>query len=145
MYKINDIVKLNDGKEVKIINLPTTFMSNGSYEVSHLSKKFWVKPETILYKIEKEWLDDLNNYFEVIQDKDGINLIPKGISDIELEDENGVKKIVIKFNDGRKHSVCNIFVGDTEIIDNKKISKRPVKKKKSKIVQIFSKEEDEIR
>ena len=74
-----DLVKLVDGRVVKIKSLPTSFMANGSYEVLHSESnvKFWVKPEDIMYIVDKEVLDDVNNYFEVIWDEDGLNLIPK--------------------------------------------------------------------
>ena len=76
-----DIVKLVDNRRVVIVNLPTSFMANGSYEVLHSDSqdKFWVKSDDILYKIDEENDDDLNNYFECIFDKSGVNLIPKNI------------------------------------------------------------------
>ena len=68
MYNKGDIVKLKDGREVNIFNTPSTFMSNGSYEVAHQEKKFWVKPEEILYQIDTKWVDDIIHYFEIIFD-----------------------------------------------------------------------------
>ena len=103
-----DIVKLKDGSEVKIINLPTSFMANGSYEVEDKGKTFWVKTDDILYKIELEWLDNLNNYFEIIYDESGINFIPKDLNDIEIEsDREDIKRVKFNFLDGRKHGVID--------------------------------------
>ena len=69
-----DEVKLDNGNRVTIVNLPTSFMANGSYEVLHQETqlKFWVKSENILYKIDKKNDDDLNNYFEFIFDDGGL-------------------------------------------------------------------------
>jgi len=144
----NSIVKLVDGREVKIINLPNTFMSNGSYEVIHKSTKFWVKPEEILYEVDLNWTDDLNNYLEIIYDESGINIIPKELDRIEIEsDREDIKRIKLNLFDGRKHKVINLHVGDTVINDKESITKRPAKKKKTKIEKIINflnEKEDEI-
>ena len=39
-YKKGDLVKLVDGREVEILNLPTSFMANGSYEVIVTGKHY---------------------------------------------------------------------------------------------------------
>lgn len=148
VYNKGDIVKLKDGREVNIFNLPTTFMSNGSYEATYQKKRIWVKPEEILYKIQKEWVDNLNNYFEIIFDETGINIIPKELTLIELEsDGEDIKRIKLNFVDGRKHKTVNLHIGDTNINDMESITTRPIKKKKSKIekvINIIKGEEDEI-
>ena len=155
-YKKNDIVKLSSGKTVMVVNLPTAFMSNGSYEVfecseddfSRLGKPFWIKPEEILYPINKEMVDNISNYFEIIWDENGLNLIPKDISSIEIEsDREDFNRIKINYDEGRKHKTVNIHIGSTQIKDTQKITIRPKKEKKSKIGKIidFLKEkEDEI-
>lgn len=144
----NNIVKLVDGREVKIINLPTTFMSNGSYEVIYQGKQIWVKPEEILYQIDTNWVDDINHYFEIIFDENGINIIPKELSSINVEsDREDINRIKFNFLGNRKHSVINFHVGDTIINDESSITKRPTKKRKSKIekvINIIKGEEDEI-
>ena len=139
MYKKDNIIKLIDGREVKIINLPTTFMSNGSYEVVYNNKKkFWVKPDEILYKIDMEWVDDINKYFEIIYDESGVNFIPKELKSIDIEsDREDIKRIKLNLFEGRKHITINLHVGDTEINDNEKITVRPVKKKKNKIEKVI--------
>lgn len=147
VYNKGDIVKLKDGREVNIFNLPTTFMSNGSYEVTYQGKRIWVKPEEILYKIQKEWVDDLNNYFEIIFDESGINIIPKELDLIELEsDREDIKRIKLNFMEGRKHKIVNLHIGDTGIKDMENLTIRKVKKKKGKlekVINIIKGEEDE--
>ena len=88
-YKKGDLVKLIDGRVVEILNLPNSFMANGSYEVLHsdAKAKFWVKPEEIFYPINRENLDDINNYFEVIWDDEGLNLIPKEFLSVDIESD----------------------------------------------------------
>lgn len=146
-----DEVKLDDGKRVTIVNLPTSFMANGSYEVLHQETqlKFWVKSENILYKIDKKNDDDLNNYFEFIFDDGGLNLIPKNIVSIDIEsDREDINRIKLKFNDDTlKHQVCNIHIGDTTINDKDKITIRPKKEEKSKIekiINVLKEKKDEI-
>lgn len=151
-YKIDDIVKLNSGGVVKIINLPTKFMSNGSYEVldwgGKNNKPFWVKPEDILYLIKKEYVDDINNYFEVIWDEDGLNLIPKDFSSIDIEsDREDFNRIKLTYDDGRKHKLVNIHVGGVPINDLQKVTVGPKKIKKGKIdkiIDIIKNKEDEV-
>ncbi len=136
-----DLVKLVDGRIVKIKSLPTSFMANGSYEVLHseANVKFWVKPEDIMYIVDKEVLDDVNNYFEVIWDEDGLNLIPKDFSSVDIEsDREDFNRIKFNYDEGRKHRTINIHIGDKEINDKDKITIRPKKKKKSKIKKIIN-------
>ena len=136
-----DLVKLVDGRVVKIKSLPTSFMANGSYEVLHSESnvKFWVKPEDIMYIVDKEVLDDVNNYFEVIWDEDGLNLIPKDLSSVDIEsDREDFNRIKLNYDEGRKHRTINIHIGDKQINDKDKITIRPKKKKKSKIKKIIN-------
>jgi hypothetical protein len=143
-----NIVKLKDGREVKIINLPTSFMANGSYEVKEKDKTFWIKPDEVLYKIELDWLDNLNNYFEIIYDENGINIIPKDLDSIDIEsDREDIKRIKFNLFEGRKHKVINLHIGDTVINDKEKITIRPKKEKRGKfekIINVLKEKEDEI-
>jgi len=140
MYSIGNEIKLRDGRRVKIINLPHKFMSNGSYEVSdNRGNKFFTKPEDILYLIDIEHDDNLDDYFEPIFDGNGLNLIPKNIKTVSLDTEDdGNRSIEIIFEDGRKHNRCVIHIGDMEIIDDKEITKRPIRveSKIEKIIKI---------
>ena len=146
-----DVVKLTDGRMVRVISLPTSFLANGSYEVLHSDTqvKFWVKPEEIMYIVDEEFLDDINNYFEFIFDDGGLNLIPKNIVSIDIEsDREDINRIKLKFNDDTlKHQVCNIHLGDTTINDKDKITIRPKKEEKSKIekiINVLKEKKDEI-
>ena len=155
-YNKSDIVKLFNGDLVKITNLPTSFMSNGSYEVvrwvdngiGEMGQPFWVKPSDIMYKVDTSLMDDINNYFELIWDEDGLNIIPKGSKGIDIEsDREDLNRIKIKFNDGRKYSVVNLHIGDLPITDKEKVTIRPKKEKESKfkkIINVLTKEEDEV-
>ena len=136
-----DRIKLVDGRTVKIVNLPKSFMANGSYEVLHdgAQVSFWVKPEEVLYQIDEDNVDDLNNYFEVIFDRDGLNIIPKNIGSINIEsDREDINRIRLNFRGNNKHNVCDIHIGNVVITDDMKISKRPKKKKKSKLKRIIN-------
>ena len=136
-----DRIKLVDGRTVKIVNLPKSFMANGSYEVLHNGAQvsFWVKPEEILYQIDEANVDDLNNYFEVIFDGEGLNLVPKNIDSIDIEsDREDINRIKLNFKDGNKHKTCNLHVGNVTIMDKLKISKRPKTKKKNKLKRIIN-------
>lgn len=123
-------------------------MANGSYEVSLGGKNYWVKSEEILYKIDLAWTDSLSNYFEIIYDESGINIIPKELNSIEIEsDREDIVRIKLNLSEGRKHKVINLHIGDTVINDKESISVRPAKKKESKIekvINIIKGEEDEI-
>ncbi len=138
MYNKGDIIKLVDGREVKVVNLPSTFMSNGSYEVIYNGGNLWVKPDEILYKINTEWVDNINQYFEIIYDEDGINIIPKELESIDIEsDREDIKRIKLNLSEGRKHVTINLHIGDTTINDKEKITIRPIKKKKNKIEKVI--------
>ena len=146
-----DEVKLDNGNRVTIVNLPTSFMANGSYEVLHQETqlKFWVKSENILYKIDKKNDDDLNNYFEFIFDDGGLNLIPKNIVSIDIEsDREDINRIKLTFTDStNKHQICNIHIGGTTIKDLGSITEQPKKEEKSKlekIVEIIKPNKDEV-
>lgn len=156
-YNKSDIVKLFNNKMVKVLNTPKSFMANGSYEViewvenglGEIGKSFWVKPEDIMYQINTNLIDDINKYFEIIWDNDGLNLIPKNFSSIDIEsDREDFNRI--KFNyDGedRKHKTINIHIGDAPITDTQKLTIRPKKEKKSKfekIINVLKEKEDEI-
>ena len=138
-YNKGDLVKLVDGREVEILNLPTSFMANGSYEVLHSNAqaRFWIKPEEILYPINREMLDDIKNYFEIIFDGSGLNLIPKNILSIDVEsDREDINRIKLTFSDETKHSICNIHVGDTVIKDLDGLTEQAKEEEKSKIEKI---------
>jgi hypothetical protein len=146
-----DIVKLVDNRRVVVVSLPTSFMANGYYEVLHSDSqdKFWVKSEDILYKIDEENDDDLNNYFECIFDKSGVNLIPKNIIGIDIEsDREDINRIKLTFTDStNKHQICNIHIGGTTIKDLGSITEQPKKEEKSKlekIVEIIKPNKDEV-
>lgn len=145
-----DLVKLDDGRIVRIKSLPTSFMANGSYEVLHSDAQvtFWVKPEEIMYIVDEEVLDDINNYFEIIWDKDGLNLIPKDFSSIDIEsDREDFNRIKFNYDEGRKHKTINIHIGDVKINDKDKITIRPKKEEKSKIekiINVLKDKEDEV-
>ena len=147
-YNKGDIIKLKDGREVTIINVPTSFMANGSYEIIYGGKRFWIRPEEILYQINVKLVDDLDKYFEIIFDESGINIIPKNLEFIDIElDREDIKRVKFNFLGGRKHNVVNFHIGDTVINDMESITKRPTKKKKSKIekvINIIKGQEDEI-
>ena len=138
-YKKNEIVKISSGKLVLILNLPTSFMSNGSYEVvewvdngiGEIGKPFWVNPEEINYRVDQEMVDDINNYFEVIWDEDGLNLIPKDFLSIDIEsDREDFNRIKFNFDGDRKHTAVNIHVGGLPINDNECVTVRPKKEKR---------------
>ena len=154
-YKKEEIVKMNDGRVVRIINLPTSFMANGSYEVvqgvdglGDMGKVFWVKPEELMYSIKTEMIDDINHYFEVIWDEDGLNLVPKDLLSVNIKsDREDFNRIEFNCSEGRKHNTVNIHIGDTPINDKDKVTVRPKKKNKSKVEKIISvlkEKEDEV-
>lgn len=146
MYKKGDFLKLKDGREVKVVNLPTSFMANGSYEIIDKDQKKWIKPEEILYKIDLKNVDNINLYFEIIWDENGLNLVPKDCLSIEIEsDREDFNRVKFNFNEGRKHTVINIHIGDSKIYDKDKITIRPKKNKKSrieKIIDVFKEKND---
>jgi hypothetical protein len=151
MYNKHDIIKLVDGRLVKIINLPSGFMSNGYYEVIEwfnnkigvVGKSFWVEPSEILYPIEKEYFDDINKYFDVMWNKKGLNLIPKGFSSINIESEKeDFNKIELSYGQDKKHTHVNIYIGDKPINDKKGLTIRHKKQDKTskfkKIINILT-------
>jgi hypothetical protein len=107
-------------------------MSNGSYEVIHwidngvgeIGKPFWVKPEEILYEIDTEQKDNLDNYFEFIFNEDGLHIVPKNIDLIEIDADGDLKNNVLKYKD-TKHETVTIYVGDTVIKDENKLCETP--------------------
>tara|TARA_R110002020_G_scaffold76214_1_gene193446 strand:+ start:245 stop:670 length:426 start_codon:yes stop_codon:yes gene_type:complete len=136
-YKIGDRVKINNLGEGDVVGTPNSFMSNGSYEVKVGNRNVWVKEEEIQYKIDYEHVDDIENYFEVIYDEDGVNLIPKNIEGIRLDETNpDFKRIVIEFN-GNKHKQVTLHIGDETLSDDdepKTVIKKLGKPKKWKII-----------
>ena len=115
--EINNIVRLSDGRSAKILATPSGFLSNGAYEVEIRDggERKWVKEDQILYVIDTEFIDDINNYFEVIYDKDGVHMIPKMLEEITILDEN-VELKSIEFNIvGNKHNKVTFHIGDTNI------------------------------
>ena len=146
-YNKNSVVKLFNDKMVKIINTPKSFMSNGSYEViewidndlGQIGKPFWVKPDEIMYPINIDLIDDINNYFEVIWDENGLNLIPKNFSSIDIEsDREDFNRIKFNYDESRKHKIVNIHIGDKNINDNQEVTIRPKKEEKNKLEKIIN-------
>lgn len=116
--EINNTVRLSDGRSGKILATPSGFLSNGAYEVEILQtgERKWVQEDQILYVIDTEFVDDINNYFEVIFDKDGVHLIPKMLEEITIFDENEeLKSIEFKMAEGNKHSKVTFHIGDTSV------------------------------
>lgn len=138
-----DIIRLHSGETCKVIGLPGTFMSNGSYEVidvnstmdgkyleskkgsrvdengveTKYSLKRWVKPQDIAYSLTTtDQSDPITNYFETIYGEDGeIHIIPKDLKSIELvKDENGFQTIKLIYDD-HLHNVVNILIGEYTI------------------------------
>lgn len=129
--KKGDIVRLHSGETCKVIGLPGTFMSNGSYEVinveSTLEGKFledkkkqkrWVKPQDIVYSLTTtDHSDPITNYFETIYGEDGeIHIIPKDLKSVELiKDENGFQTIKLIYEE-HLHNTVNLLIGEHLII-----------------------------
>jgi hypothetical protein len=113
--EINNTIRLSDGRRGKILATPTGFMSNGSYEVDVDGERLWLKDEQILYVIDTEFEDDLNNYFEIIYDENGINMIPKKLTDITIFDENEELKSIELGIEGERHKKITFHIGDTKI------------------------------
>ncbi len=129
--KKGDIVRLLSGETCKVIGLPGTFMSNGSYEVIDVEstlegkfldkkkkKKRWVKPQDIAYSLTTtDHSDPITNYFETIYGNDGeIHIIPKDLKSVELiKDENGFQTIKLIY-DEHLHSTVNLLIGEHLII-----------------------------
>jgi hypothetical protein len=120
--EIGSVVKLQNGYRGVIIGTPKTFMSGGSYEIEYTNengevKRKWVKPEEILYTIDEKTEDDINNYFEIMFDEDGVHLIPKNLKEITVFDENEeLKSIEFDLEEGvEKHNKISIHIGNTDI------------------------------
>jgi hypothetical protein len=113
--KVDDVVRLSDGRRGVILATPSGFMSNGSYEVEVDAEKLWVKEDKILYIMDTEFEDDLNNYFEIIYDENGIHMIPKKLDEITLLDENEELKSMEFVLTGEKHKKVTFHIGGTNI------------------------------
>jgi hypothetical protein len=141
----NAIIKLKDKphNKYKVLNLPTSYMANGSYEVvqwidnglGSLGNPFWVKPEEIE---DTQWDDDIENYFHIIYDEEGLHIVPKNIDLVKLTaDEDGSKKIVMDYPD-TKHKTVTFYIGDTKIVDDEELTDVPEKEKlTSKISKVI--------
>lgn len=132
--KKESLVKLKDGKIVKIKSNPSGWMSNGSYEViewvdnglGEIGKPFWVEPTEISHELNKEHMDDLENYFEFIFNEEGLHIVPKDINLVKVDSDGDLKKIVLDFND-TKHKEVVIYLGETVIEDEKELCETPEK------------------
>jgi hypothetical protein len=115
--EINDTVKLIDGRSGKILATPSGFMSNGAYEIEiEGGERVWVEEDMVLYKIDLEWLDNIENYFEIMFDKDGVHLIPKRVQEITVDDEQDELKSITFIMDGNeKHKTITMHIGDTDV------------------------------
>jgi hypothetical protein len=113
--EINDTVRLSDGRRGKVLATPSGFLSNGSYEVEVDGERKWVEEDQILYKINTEFEDNLNNYFEIIYDEDGIHMIPKKLREITIFDEEDELKSIEFGIEGERHSKVTFHIGDTNI------------------------------
>lgn len=127
--KKGDILRLHSGETCKVIGLPGTFMSNGSYEVIDVEgtldgkfidkkKKFWVKPNDIAYSLTTtDHSDPITNYFETIYGDDGeIHIVPKNLKSVELvKDGNGFQTIKLIYDD-HLHNTVNLLIGEHLII-----------------------------
>ncbi len=147
MIEKGSLTKLNDGRVVKILNTPNTFMANNSYEVvvwvedtglGAVGDSFWIKENEIRYEINSEFMDNIDNYFEFIWDKEGLHIVPKNIDLIKVEaDGDDLKKVVISFPNN-KHKSVTMYVGNTSIIDNDELCETPppptLKEKINKII-----------
>jgi hypothetical protein len=108
-------------------------MANGSYEViqwvdnglGEIGNPFWVEPEEIYYEIKKEFMDNIEEYFEFIFDEEGLHIVPKNIDLIQIDaDREDLKKIVLSYPDN-KHKTVTMYVGDTRITDENEICETP--------------------
>jgi len=131
-FKKGDILRLDSGEICKVINIPGTFMSNGSYEVLIVEAKLdgqfidtkekqWVKPSSIAYSVTtSDHNDPITNYFETFYDGNGeIQIIPKGLTSVELVEENGFKTIRLMY-ENHIHGAINILIGENEIKNGNK-------------------------
>jgi hypothetical protein len=118
--EINNTIRLTDGRRGKILATPTGFLSNGSYEVEVDGKRVWMKEDQMLYVINTEFEDDLNNYFEIIYDENGINMIPKKLTEMTIFDENEELKSIEMNIEGERHQKITFHIGDTNIWTSEK-------------------------
>lgn len=118
--EINNTIRLTDGRRGKILATPTGFLSNGSYEVEVDGKRVWMKEDQMLYVINTEFEDDLNNYFEIIYDENGINMIPKKLTEMTIFDENEELKSIEMNVEGERHQKITFHIGDTNIWTSEK-------------------------
>lgn len=112
---IGDTVKLEDGLICEIIGLPNGYLSNGSYEVSYENKRRWVKEDEILYVMDINQVDDIENYFEIIYDENGVNIIPKDIVEVVIDDQNEEMKTIEMMVNDQKHGKITFHIGNTDI------------------------------
>lgn len=138
--KTGDIIRLLDGETCLVIGMPTTYLSNGSYEVIELivsedgkyqnkkiqkiqkgiltliDKKRWVKPNEIAYDTNQtNNNENLDYYVEIIHDGQEIQIIPKDLKGVQLvTDESGFKTIKLIYG-GETQNVVNILIGENEI------------------------------
>lgn len=136
--KKGDIIRLHSGETCKVVGLPGTFMSNGSYEVTNVNAtmdgrflddkkkvKRWIKPSDIAYSLTTtDHTDPITNYFETIYGEDGeIHIIPKNLTSVEItKDEKGFQIVKLIYED-HLHNVVNLLIGEQEIKINNKESK----------------------
>lgn len=135
--EINNTVRLSDGRRGKILATPSGFLSNGSYEVEVDGQRVWLKDDQILYVINTEFEDDLNNYFEIIYDEDGIHMIPKKLKEITVFDENDELKSIELDIEGERHQKITFHIGDTNIWTSenpKPEEEEPTEPKKHRII-----------
>ena len=130
-FKTGEIVRLVSGQTAKILNVPGTFMSNGSYEItiveSTSSGKFipvkngriWLKPDEIAYSItQTDNHESLEHYMEIVYNGEEIVFIPKDIKGVQLiTDENGFQTIRLQY-EGHVHNSINILIGNDKIENN---------------------------
>jgi len=59
--------------------------------------------------------DDLSNYFEFIFDEYGLNIVPKNVTLIEIDEKNEEMKTLNFITPNRKHEKIIFHLGNTEI------------------------------
>jgi hypothetical protein len=109
-----------------------------AYEIEVDGERQWLTDEQILYIIDTEFEDDINNYFEIIFDKDGIHMIPKKLGEITILDEFDELKSMEFSITGERHKKVTFHVGDTDIWSSDKPKpeeeKEPNESKKHRII-----------
>lgn len=130
---IGNTVKLTDGRRGVVFTTPSGFMANGSYEVEVDGKRLWLKETEILYTINTKYEDDINNYFEVIFDEGGLNLIPKGLIEINIGDgSDEYKTMELIMSEGGKHKKITLHLGNTPIWSSTNVKPIEVEKSETK-------------